>query len=260
MLCCFFAKRGTVDHGTLAFDTSSQLKAPPAAVSTAASLPKDVQPSEFKDEQSILRAEASVPEAAEELSHARPMHHRDQEEHAPARRMLPPPSPFAQPCNAAAVEPGPIQRISVAAQSRTSHDTRAGGTPSVGLSPMTSQASVSIVEAHISMPNPNGALANSVGAGSVFSERALGPALSSAAGSVRPEELLMLQPLDVGLMARPASLQLHHLNREIGNLQKIGQGAGTHGISMHRNTMRMHRNTTCACTPGHTCMQAPCTC
>lgn len=38
----------------------------------------------------------------------------------------------------------------------------------------------------------------------------------------------MLQPLDhdMVLMARPASLNLHRLNQEISNLQKIGQGAG----------------------------------
>jgi hypothetical protein len=44
---------------------------------------------------------------------------------------------------------------------------------------------------------------------------------------MRPEELLMLQPMEnMGLLARPASLHLQELNREITHLQKIGQGAG----------------------------------
>ena len=46
-------------------------------------------------------------------------------------------------------------------------------------------------------------------------------------GGMRPEELLMLQPMEnIGLLARPASLHLKELNREITHLQKIGQGAG----------------------------------
>ena len=69
---------------------------------------------------------------------------------------------------------------------------------------------------------PSGTLAYTV--------NALGPNMPGAGTmSARPEELLMLGPLDnanMGLMARPASLQLHQLNRQITNLQKIGQGAG----------------------------------
>ncbi len=42
----------------------------------------------------------------------------------------------------------------------------------------------------------------------------------------RPEELLLMPMENMGLLARPSSLHLHDLNREITNLQKIGQGAG----------------------------------
>ncbi|KAG1673086.1 hypothetical protein FOA52_013155 [Chlamydomonas sp. UWO 241] len=92
--------------------------------------------------------------------------------------------------------------------------------PSImGLSPMTSAASSLPMEPSLTHPSGNGH--------GPFSARALGPSLpQGATASVRPEEL-MLQPLDnLGLMARPASLQLHQLNREISNLLKIGQGAG----------------------------------
>ncbi|GAX73923.1 hypothetical protein CEUSTIGMA_g1373.t1 [Chlamydomonas eustigma] len=55
----------------------------------------------------------------------------------------------------------------------------------------------------------------------------MGPPLQGPYPAVRPEELLMLQPMEnMGLLARPASLHLQELNREITNLQKIGQGAG----------------------------------
>ena len=55
----------------------------------------------------------------------------------------------------------------------------------------------------------------------------------------RPEELLMLQPMDnLGLLARPASLHLQELNREISHLQKIGQGAGANGTcTLHGMTI-----------------------
>jgi hypothetical protein len=56
----------------------------------------------------------------------------------------------------------------------------------------------------------------------------MGPPLHGPSPAIRPEEFLMLQPIEnMGLLARPASLHLQELNREITNLQKIGQGAGT---------------------------------
>eukprot|EP00955_Chlamydomonas_euryale_P107830 365803-Chlamydomonas_euryale.AAC.8 len=175
-----------------------------------------------------------------------------------------PPSPFEQAGNALAATAGadagltwPLSgagggggpRPSMQRSSHTSHTAGPNEGLSVGLSPMTSLASsLPLVEHHASVPapGPHGGASGANGGGATaaaspgaptfalghatFSERALGPTLgSSAAGSVRPEDLMMLPLENPGLMARPASLQLHHLNREISNLSKIGQGAGACG-------------------------------